>query len=189
MLRVAPLPVPVPVLAAPEAVAPTGAGAGPSALSYPLIEQEKSNWCWSACTQMVERGRMMSMRSQCEIASSLLDIADCCGSGECNTLADAGQITRELQARFPGSRPSAMLDMADLIRELTVFKKAVLVGWQWSQSEGGHVVLVYGVAQVGGERRFLVRDPLPGSGRVQMTYLALRTANGTGTWVNTWIRL
>lgn len=187
MLRVTPIPVPVP--AAAEAIAIASAGAESSVLPYPLIAQQKSNWCWSACTQMVERGRSLSVRSQCEIASSLLDIADCCGAGDCNILADAAQITEEFQTRFPDCFPTAVPDMADLINELTIFRQAVVIGWQWSDSDGGHVVLVYGVIEVGSEYRFLVRDPLPGSGRVQMTYEALRTANGTGIWTDTWIRL
>lgn len=154
--------------------------------------QEKSNWCWAACYQMVLSNRGIAMPGQCALAGEVFRLQGCCfqpnrWDGPCNiTIPVMGFspafLRRGIQSRF---YPSAISFQA-LVGELQQ-DRMVLIGIKSRDNSWGHAMLIVGW-DTNSEGDFLiVYDPNPARGIVADWYEDVRTAYGYGSWYATWI--
>lgn len=182
------IPIPLPFVPAPAA----GANAALVAPAYPCLEQIGDNWCWVACTAMVEQRWKGSARDQCRIAGDILQINGCCSSpgyAACDKKASVNQITLSLKKARPVVQFSSVQGgEAWLLNQLRL--GAVVALWQWNDISAGisfHVVLIVRAEKVGNQHQFIVHDPEqdePDS----MPFSELASARGMGWLRNVWVR-
>lgn len=183
-----PIPVPPPVAAT---------GAAPPflalAMGYPCVQQEGDNWCWVACTSMVEHRWKGSARKQCQIAGDGLNISTCCtapGVANCDKTATNMVITASLVKVRPVVKPTPIMGGEKwMLSQLKL--GAVVALWQWNDVSAGlrsHVVLVVGAELVGNEYQFIVHDPEQDEPE-DMIFSELETARGRGKMRYAWTKL
>jgi hypothetical protein len=158
------------------------------------IPQEKSNWCWAAATDMVAEYyyRQTKEVKQCELASNLFGLSDCCksdpssSSGKCNQGCEVTDVsavfeTLKIEAQFR----NRSLTLKELQLEIDA-KRPVQVGFEWTGG-GGHVVIVIGYGRDEAGDFLIVNDPLDKYQRAVVSYVSLKNAYGKGRWAWTWI--
>jgi hypothetical protein len=171
------------------------------ALDFRGQPQQRTNWCWSACSVSVERFyRPASEWTQCRLATALAvdrgyQGVQCCppppmpgaGDGPCN------------EGSWP-DRPMALMGLAHRVfnRPLTVAEisaelalgRPILVDLHWRVGGflwPGHIVVVYGYQSVAGEDRLVIYDPGNGGSVQNYTYDNFRLQySGNGEWVNSY---
>lgn len=182
--------IPIPRSFVPATAARTGAAL--VAAEYPCLEQIGDNWCWVACTAMVEQRWKGLVRDQCRIAGDILQITACCSSpgyAVCDKKASVNQITLSLKKVRSAVQFSPVQGGEPwLLNQLRL--GAVVALWQWNDISAGisfHVVLVVRAERVGNEHKFIVHDPeqdKPDS----MPFSELSSARGMGWLRNVWVR-
>jgi hypothetical protein len=170
-------------------------------LNATLQYQEKSNWCWAACTQMIMKYRARHFDEQCEIVelarsrntSQWGNTACClnpdagCNAGQPNDMTPTGAgTTRELLgyhniATGSYSRSLTYAESKTQINASTPF----IVRWGWTGG-GGHAVLADAYVDASGtlQNRLEILNPWPGEGAKMLDYTAVVTPSG-GTWTST----
>jgi hypothetical protein len=172
-----------------------------SARRWKHIPQERSQWCWAACAQMIADyfGRNVS---QCSLARRLFSVKKCCESGSgfnsscdqgCDRTALANRIYPSF-LRLNASLKENAIQFCDIIDEITNNRRPVLVGLKWTQGglQGGHLVVISGWSEsLDPEDGWLtVHDPLEGEEpQMEVRYSYLRTAYGFGEWQDTWVNI
>src|SRR5258708_3205624 len=73
-------------------------------------------WCWAAVAASVTEFKDKTVCQQCDVAGRVLNIPDCCGSGNCNVPA---QLNDALSAvhhfNYSSPRPSKFDDVRDQV--------------------------------------------------------------------------
>jgi hypothetical protein len=173
-------------------------GAAPSSrmLPVPLMPQEQTLWCWSACCAMV-LAYYGTPQTQCVVANAGLDHADCCQNPlprGCNDTiwtvhpTEADIIT--VYARFGRSATHLFgsISFDDLRTEIDSNPgRPVEVCYAWTGGDS-HVALVCGYSVDAAGAPFVeVNDPADKIGLI--SFSSLQTAYGLGTWVETFIKI
>jgi len=155
--------------------------------------QERTQWCWVACAQMVlKQLEMLPIPKQCEIAcrSKRFGDADCCGSTEaCNSpcsMAHIEQVYCELGVTCTGLEKP--IDESQLIKEIFA-ERPVQIGFTYANATVGHVVLVIGekTLKKTGQKWLHVADPREMNGKQTLPFDEVKTDSGKGTWIWTWL--
>lgn len=157
-----------------SAFAATAAYAG--TLSVSLIQQEHSNWCWAASTQMVlnYKGKWME---QCAMANRSFGLNYACGEptfdwddpaneGNYNSEVAKLLIYKGLSAKVVGS-----MSLSSIKAKIDA-SKPIIFGWSWTGG-GGHDVVLKGYS--GSDLYF--NDPWPGEGSYWMTYTTAHSSS------------
>ncbi len=148
-------------------------------LDVPYFQQEQSEWCWAACTEMVATYLGIANVRQCELANFLHGQTNCCqepGSDACNQpcpYEGIGPVYGHLNVNcisdpFP--------ENVQVIQRELLAGRPVEVGLLWYEG-GGHVALIRGITDQG---VYAVHDPAFGSGFA--TYAFIYGGYGHGRW-------
>ncbi len=150
------------------------ADVGPASrvLAIHVARQANNNWCWAAVTEALLGVRRTPRRSQCQVASKVLN-RKCCGPGKssCDDAAvmlDVLQTMELLQDAHSGSStPEFVRDHID--------QGFPLVAQMKPNAGKGHVVLITGYRQLTDTLNLFVCDPATGS-RGEFAFDEFRTA-------------
>src|SRR5262245_10523149 len=138
------------------------------------IRQERENWCWAACIQVVLKSRGIR-HTQCKLANSVPRLGGACCGSRPPEACDDGLADQEITELFRSVgvttvTPSGSLS-AEILNTALDAGRPVAIAFDW-----GHMCLVYG-RQNG---RYLMYDPLePSSGTLSLTGIR-NYGQGTG---------
>ena len=171
------------------AAPPPGAPLTSQNLAIAHVEQEKSEWCWAACTQMVLTSFGQQVE-QCEVASVLFP--DCCDRADdddtCNQTCEREDILTvyenfNVTATFV--EDSDEIVFADIRSEIRDRGRPVQVCIHWHEG-GAHVLVIFGWRVKGSFRFLRIHDSLKnGFGEIRISQL--REYEDQGDWTFTWI--
>ncbi len=178
-------------------------------LSVQPRTQEKTNWCWNACTQMILRYYDRHFAEQCEIAElarsinqALFGNTPCClnpdqGCNATNGLFGNPQDVKELLRyhMVPSSEADESLTYAQTKGFIDI-GRPLIVGWIWGKfNQFGHAIVIRGYADAGSSPQ--VRsdslhfvNPWPGEGALTWSYgnvVSHTEPAGTVSWEQTLI--
>jgi hypothetical protein len=168
-------------------------------LPVPLIRQEKRNWCWAACVQMVMHYFEQISVSQCEVVSRFFDRDSCADPDSFDTARDPGEI----EDIFLRQQPSVMcrhqpgtVSFERIQSEIDERRRPLGVAILWfrpdGEQRGGHLILVKGWRLGNNDRPFVkVNDPwYNGIGEVPFSqllrYYGPPDDGVNGEWRHTW---
>lgn len=160
------------------------------------FSQERSEWCWAACAQMVATFYNRSS-SQCRLASFLFDEDGCCESdlnfnSACNQGCDGDDVVAVYDRLGIGARRlNFAAQFADVVSEIKN-GQPVEAGLKWlgDQLRGGHLVIIYGFSPSANAQDGWIRvnDPWDEfQPQSEIKYSYLRAAYGMGRWSDTWV--
>jgi hypothetical protein len=155
-------------------------------LNVPYIRQERSQWCWAACTQMVGSYHGNSGIRQCQLANWYFQQRHCCttpNSSLCDRPCPADGIPK-VYDHVGLNCTGAWGVLAFIAIQIEIDAgRPIEPGILWHLG-GGHVVLVRGYQ---GTNHVYVHDPIKGHG--WLTYQQLVNAYGLGYWFYTYTNL
>jgi len=134
-------------------------------VSVPIRPQETSNWCWIACSQMIHAYFGHSI-TQCALANAQLGRTDCCTpegdapcpkTDNCNTPGNTRGAIESLG--YTVTQANDPLTWDALRKEIYCRKKPLVFGDGASGGGVGHVRVIYGYVDVGGQRWVSLSDP------------------------------
>jgi hypothetical protein len=154
-------------------------------LDVPFNAQEQSNWCWSACYQMVFSYFSFSL-TQCKIAQQVPwnSYSNCCGKPECcNNAASVANVAQGWNKwSYANTYSSASIPFSGI--QTTIDNNNIVQAGL--SITGGGLLLVLVIGYVTGNTGYVhVNDPSNTQASV-MTYGYLQSAYGKGTWSYTW---
>lgn len=121
------------------------------------VRQEKSNWCWAACSQMVGTWKWGN-KTQTDIVRYMF------GSSVPNTMASASQTataaTYASNNNATWSVKSDSLFLSEVRTQINSRSNPVIACCKYSSASGGHMLVVKGVNS---NNAILVSDPGTGS--------------------------
>jgi len=137
-------------------------------------------WCWAAVAASVADFKDHAAHKQCDVASLVLNIPDCCGSGSCNVPAELNEALSAVHHFNYSSAQSSdfgeVRDQIDLDRPL-----GVRIGW--SGGGVGHFVTVSGYDET--TQWVVVDDPL--YGRSSLPHAEFRNSyKNLGSWTDSY---
>jgi len=150
--------------------------AAPSAyqVSVPRVKQEKTNWCWAACSVSCISYAKGSAPSQTSFVTTVKGSA-------VNEPATLGEIVYGL-GKYGTSCTSSYsyVSFSTLKAEMYQYDSPFIVGWSWS-SGGGHALVLYGYTDYTNPYvRYL--DPWDGS----FNYVSYNYFKGGSSYDHTW---
>jgi hypothetical protein len=161
---------------------------------FNLILQEKANWCWAACADMILDFYGASLVTQCRIVNNFFtrDGARSCCRPENNEVCDEGCNKEDIKTVYDRFSFSALF-----IEESITFQKLALeinagrpvqVGYKWN-SRGFHVAVVIGWRRGAHGDVVFIHDPLEEFAQGQVFFEDLQSAYDRGEWIWTWTNL
>jgi Papain-like cysteine protease AvrRpt2 len=157
-------------------------------LPLAMQHQAQTEWCWAAVSASVGDflgwSEPPGTRTQCDIANSLLGLADCCGNGssdECNrtTLLD---VALELVGHKNGDPYEGTASFDSIVQLTSEFK--VPIGVRVDIGGDGHFLLIVGFNNDNGNQWVRVADPIYGPNSYDYTEFC-RAYQG-GQWTHTY---
>ena len=136
-----------------------------ASVSVPIRPQETNNWCWIACAQMVHAFFGHSI-TQCSLANARLGRTDCCtAEGEtpcpktknCNTPGNTKAAIESLN--YTVTQATTPLEWDVLRNQIYCSKKPMVFGDGAADGGVGHVRVIYGYVDAGGQRWVSLSDP------------------------------
>jgi hypothetical protein len=154
------------------------------------VVQQKSEWCWAACTKMVLSNFGQPVR-QCDVVEFLFDEV-CCPSVNDVDTCNSGCDKEDILTIYEHFNVTATVveDSDDIVfneirSEIRDRGRPVQVLIEWDEG-GAHVVVIYGWRVQGNYRYLRIHDSLNnGSGEIRITQL--RRYEDQGDWTLTWI--
>lgn len=166
-------PTPLP----PPSQAATAGAADGELLPINWASQDRTNWCWIACCQMVFNSTGPTGLQQCDIASNTLG-GDCCQPDACNVTGDSADVFDGYKYDYGAG--AAPLPPADIKAQIDA-KSPIEV--YFDGGDHAHVVLITGYYADGA---FQVLDPDSGYG--PRAYAEICAGLGTGgAWNQTYV--
>ena len=153
---------------------------GAANLNLGVRQQEHSNWCWSASSQMV-LGWYGRNYTQCALANYSLGINYACGNNTfywnsaANSTNSVANITQLINAGGVAAYSTGALSQYQLQSKIDA-NKPFVIAWYWTGG-GGHALVMKGYSG----NLVYINDPWPGQGQRVMTYAAALSA-ADHTW-------
>lgn len=135
------------------------------AVTVTLRPQETDNWCWLANAQMIHEYFGHSI-TQCSLANTRLGRNDCCNpegetpcpkKDECNQAGNTKAAIESLN--YTVTQANDPLSWNDLRKEIYCRKKPLVFSDGAAGGGVGHVRVIYGYAEAGGQRFVSLADP------------------------------
>jgi len=169
-------------------------GSGPSSassqnLNIPHVEQQKTEWCWVACTKMVLTVFEQDV-DQCKIASILFPSDGCCQSLNDETTCNGGCDKEDILKVYNKFGVTATfiddtVSFPTIRRRIRDQKTPVQVCINWDEG-GAHVLVIFGWRVSGSKRYLRIHDSLNhGFGEIRFSELGRYL--GQGDWTMTWL--
>lgn len=166
---------------APVLGAVIGGAAPPVVLNFAMQQQAYCNWCWAATAASVSAYYNQNVMSQCQIASSVLNLS-CCGDSMdygCNSESDLAQALT-LVAHL--AQPAAVAPLAfELLQAQLNLSRPVCCHFKWIETSGvyEHFNAIYGCDPGVGDVD--VADPAYSNPTVPFSSLA-NNYEASGAW-------
>lgn len=159
---------------------------GAESQTLTIKPQETNSWGWAAVTEMITTF-LGHGETQCELANQKFGKTNCCQSEkDCpkNLHCNMPGWTMFSESGFDFKSSSSPLSW-NAIKEQIYCNKQPL-SYAYGQKSGGigHVVVIYGYAEVGGEKYLLIKDPwepCKGNDRI-ITYQSYNNEVTTSHW-------
>lgn len=174
------------------------AAGNPRTLAVPLIPQQRHNWCWAACADMVAHFYGNPSLHQCHFVNKRENKSHCCDlkARDCDVPINSGGVgPNYFLFGINATIRQGQITAAELQSEINAGRPVQLM-YLFRNAKGhvvmGHVVLVHGWAQGPSGPHFLVNDPGPVNRgtRRRVTYQGLQQLAdprlGNGAWEKTW---
>jgi len=129
-----------------------------SRLAMNTYFQEKSNWCWAACGQMVMEFVGGTVISQCDAANSRLGETTCCGASPSPNCNSVGFIEFAKHG-FSADSISAALPWDSIRKQIDCVKSPICSVRKNRFRNFSHMVVASGYTTAAGERQVLIRNP------------------------------
>jgi len=154
------------------------------------VVQQKTEWCWAACTKMVLSNFGQQVR-QCEVVESFLG-PGCCPAVHDEDTCNSACPIEDILTVYENFNVTATVveDSDDIVfneirSEIRDRGRPVEVLIEWDEG-GAHVLVIFGWRVKGPSRFLRVHDSLNnGSGEIRITQL--RRYEDQGDWTLTWI--
>lgn len=172
----------------------------PHSLPVPLSIQEKRNWCWAACVQMIMHFFNHHTVRQCEVASLFFNTNSCADPDSFNTARDPEEIERIFAVQQPSVACRHLIgtiSFEGIQHEIDDRRSPVGVAVLWFRPDGvqrgGHILLVKGWRTVDDRPFVKVNDPWYGPG--DLPFSRLKSYYGPdndgldGVWRHTWTNI
>jgi|MudIll2142460700_1097286.scaffolds.fasta_scaffold58982_4 hypothetical protein len=154
-----------------------------------LRPQETANWCWAGTTQMVTE-TLGEFIDQCEMANRRFNRNDCCTSG-CpkNPVCNTPGWTMFTEYGYTFDNSGIPLSWQQITSQICQTKKPMAYAYGPQSGGVGHVVVIYGFIEDGGNQSLLIDDPwAPCTGRIRVLpfqdYTSSMTTNHWATMYN-----
>lgn len=122
-----------------------------------LRAQETSMWCWAASGEMCMDFLGTDVQ-QCDEANKRFGRTDCCNSPVPNACVNGGWPEFD-KYNFTFARTSnTALTWSQIQTQIYCKKKPIAFSWHWTGG-GGHMMVVYGYAEIGGVQYLAINDP------------------------------
>lgn len=122
-----------------------------------LRAQETSMWCWAASGEMCMDFLGTNVQ-QCDEANKRFGRSDCCNSPVPNACVNGGWPEFD-KYNFTFARTSdTPLTWNELKKQIYCSKRPVAFSWHWTGG-GGHMMVAYGYAEIGGVQWVAIHDP------------------------------
>lgn len=177
-------------------------------LTIDPLEQEKKEWCWAACVQMVKT-KLEDPLEQCAILERVLNkqVGECCDHKD--NFKDEGMAVTKIRQAWKRCNVKATshlgtaavgdergrIKFKDVKTEILA-DRPIEVGIEWFEGNGGgHALLIKGFGQIGNEPIVWINDPMRStshfktSGEGPILFSELKNANNYGAWICTWTGL
>lgn len=178
-------PIPLAAASPMRAAAPGAPGPGTNPLTMTYMQQQQTNWCWAACSEMVfhQAGKNTTV-TQCDMATAQFGGA-CCStpsSMQCNQ----GNWPQNAYSYygFGFTYLSNTISFAAVQAEINA-NRPVEIYYAWSGG-GAHVALIVGYYANGDVE---VYDPWPSFGPGRRAFSYVQGAYGLGAWQLTYTNL
>ena len=157
-------------------------------LNITRSHQQKSEWCWAACTRMVLKSFNKNV-SQCEAATFLFEEACCpespANDAKCNLGCKEGDIKKvyrnfDVDATFL----DRTVRFSTIQREIQERGRPVEACIEWEE-DGAHVIVIYGWRVDGSSKFVRIHDSLFGTAEV--IFSELKRYRAQGKWTLTWL--
>ena len=156
---------------------------GVTALSTPLLGQNRDQWCWAAASLMAARTYVNTRVTQTDIVRHVKGAVINEGGTDDERLAAVkfaanGAVEFKVVAPLTEAQMVASIDAGNPIMLCRGWYPDGYPGMRY----GGHSTVVYGYQRVDGKTLFLIRDPWPvnqGTNEV-LTYSEIRRGGDTG---------
>jgi len=157
----------------------------PAGNPVPQIFQERTEWCWAACAQMVLQFYGDASVQQCDLATQLFG-EPCCANPDSPLCNEPAQVP-DLAGVYANRGRNAVLVPGyvpfETLQDEINANRPVELGFVFNNGTG-HQVLVCGWNIDATGPYLLINDPQLGSGAVY--YVNLQAAYGWGSWQWTW---
>lgn len=121
--------------------------------------QETNMWCWAASGEMVMDYLGVNV-TQCDQANKRLGKSNCCMSPVPNDCVQGGWPEFDKFGFTFAKTNSTPLTWEQIVEQIDVLKAPFAFTWAWTGG-GGHMMVIYGYAEIGGIRYVMVHDPWP----------------------------
>jgi hypothetical protein len=134
----------------------------------PLDDQQQTNWCWAASTQMVVQ-YFGNPISQCQVVNTVKGLTNCCGYANMSMVPETGDAGNCIGCDCGGGgvyapfgrsakNSSSPLSWEQLQNALACTNTPVVFAWAWCGG-GGHVMVVTGYDSTSGTDNVWVDNP------------------------------
>lgn len=160
-------------------------------LGIARVRQEKSQWCWAACGEMLARHVLKTHIAQCDFVNTYTGgkglCQDACqGIGNCNVPCQTSKIAGIYATKGMLCRPMPVPASATEICEQIVDARRPIMAMLTFDNLASHVLLITGYRATGSGPALYAIDTRDGYGEGWVDYGALLNAHGHGRWVSSW---
>ena len=157
-------------------------------LSVPKTKQERSNWCWAACSSAILSFLGKQVR-QCVIANFAWDFTSCCPRpapcNEPNFMYGADGSIQDIFKRWCASSVPARNGIVSFTvcrREIDA-KRPLIIRYEWPNGDGHFLVLNgYSTGPKGNDKKLFLMDPWTGTyGQFHYDYVKYKEDHHTWT--------
>lgn len=153
-------------------------------LNVTMRSQETNMWCWAASGEMIMKFLGTNV-TQCDQVNQRYGERECCNTPKPSKCVKGGW-PEFFSNGFAHSRTvSSALSWEQIIDQIYVRKSPIAFTWRWEGGGGGHMMVLYGYALVGGEKYVVIHDPWPpnqGVAEKIITYDAYVSGNNYSHW-------
>lgn len=131
--------------------------------TVPLRPQETNNWCWAAVTEMVAESFSIPV-NQCDLANQRFGERSCCTPEERDGCPKNDECNRPGWTMFDEvgvafGETTEPLSWESIRKQIACLQRPLAYAYGPTGGGVGHVVVIYGYAELAGQRYLYIKDP------------------------------